>query len=424
MKFKISESQLREAIKAVLTEHYHGVLYHYTTLQGLYGMISENRLKAEYSDGENGRRDRRRDDKRAELDSVYKRERVLDESGIEMPYICFTRDKNFNIKKSLGAFCRLTFDADTLMKIRGAKLVPYNYFGNKFNSSNRYEAEERLYCSEGIYPLDKFVNGIEIIITPNADEGSLKMVETILSKSNEAVGFTGKIDVINKMPSKSVEPEGPQVTEPVDNNGMQQGVNATPSYNAPNYDTPDYGTPSYDKPQYKTVSESQLRRAISEAIEGMINEFDPDEDYHDDENEYEEQDSVMLTSEDYAYAFQQVYGKQPNNIEDIIEEYGLPVDGIPIIRHGYGCYTGTNYWTGPEYDESYYGWELSDEGYEMLEGFTPQVKAVIVAALRYHLKDDTEYDSSALDRMIKESFLNESRIDDIISETIQNFING
>jgi hypothetical protein len=423
MKFKISESQIREAIKAVLTEHYHGVLYHYTTLQGLYGMICENRLKAEYSDGEDGRRDRRRRDNReAELDNVYNQSRVLDESGAEMPYICFTRDKSFNIRQSFGAFCRLTFDADALMKIRGAKLVPYNYFGNKFNSSNRYEAEERLYCSEGIYPLDKFVEGIEIVITSKADEGSLKMVERILSKSNESDGFSGKINVINKMTPKSTEPVEPQVVGPdsVEYDNTQQGFgNVAPSYSTPNYDKPDYGTPDYDKPQYKTVSESQLREAIRAAInEHNIFPHDADDD------EYDEQDNIELTLDDYAYAFQQVYGRQPNDIEEIIEEYDLPIDGIGIIRHGYGRYTGTSYWAGPEYDENYYGWELSDEGYEILNGFTPQVKALIVAALRHHMEDDTEYNSSALDRVVKESFLNEFRIDEIISEAIQKIING
>lgn len=63
--------------------------------------------------------------------------------------------------------CRFVFDAEKLMQIRNAKLYPVNWCKKpKFNKSS--EAEERLW-GVNVYPLDKYVERIDIIVSDIGD---------------------------------------------------------------------------------------------------------------------------------------------------------------------------------------------------------------------------------------------------------------
>ena len=144
--------------KLQLSEAYNGPLYHYTNLASLYSIIKSNKM-----DG-TGPHDVRDD------------EVALQRKGAKQrPFICFTRDKRFNIKKGADeVICLLTFNAEKLLTIRNARLYPINYFsGNneyfKSKSPLRYraESEERLFV-DCIAPFDKFVERIDIF-TNNID---------------------------------------------------------------------------------------------------------------------------------------------------------------------------------------------------------------------------------------------------------------
>lgn len=132
---------ISESIKSMLVEHYHGSLYHFTTLPLLYSILSDNNLISEKTD-----------DYQASRSGVY----------YNSPFLCFTRDKNYNIRSDYGISCRLEFDADELMTLRNAKLYPVNW-GNKIKMGNSSEFEERLY-NVNIFPLDKYVKKIDIFI--------------------------------------------------------------------------------------------------------------------------------------------------------------------------------------------------------------------------------------------------------------------
>ncbi len=144
--------------KLQLSEAYNGPLYHYTNLASLYSIIKSNKMIGAYPD------------------SVRNDELTLQRKGAKQrPFICFTRDKHFNIKKDLDeVICLLTFNAEKLLTIRNARLYPINYFsGNNeyFKPKNplryRAESEERLFV-DCIAPFDKFVERIDIF-TNNID---------------------------------------------------------------------------------------------------------------------------------------------------------------------------------------------------------------------------------------------------------------
>lgn len=144
--------------KSQLNEAYNGPLYHYTNLASLYSIIKSNKMIG------------------AEPYSARRDELEIQRKGAKQrPFICFTRDKQFNIKKGLDeVVCVLTFNAEKLLTIRNARLYPVNFFsGNNelFKSNNplryRAESEERLFV-DCIAPFDKFVERIDIF-TNNID---------------------------------------------------------------------------------------------------------------------------------------------------------------------------------------------------------------------------------------------------------------
>ena len=135
----------------ILNEHYHGPLYHYTVLPHLYNILENNIVYCNLSDNV----------------QPYRRGTVDNETGDYYPFICLTRNKDYNIRLGYGVQCRLTFDSDKLMRLRYAKLYPINW-SNIPKIDNISEFEERLYNTD-IYPLDKYVERIDIFID-NLDE--------------------------------------------------------------------------------------------------------------------------------------------------------------------------------------------------------------------------------------------------------------
>ena len=166
---KLTESDVRKivnkCIRRIINESYRGTLYHFTTLPSLYWILQQNNLIGDYSDEfcdyRKGTYDR-------EYDEPYK-------------FICFTRDKNYNIRKS-GVVCRLAFDSEKLMQLRNARLYPVNW-SRKPKINNANEAEERLW-DVNIYPLDKYLERIDIIINDlsNFDDGCNDYVDELYDR--------------------------------------------------------------------------------------------------------------------------------------------------------------------------------------------------------------------------------------------------
>ena len=142
----VYESKRRTHI--ALNENYHGEIYHFTTLPMLYCIVKDNSLIPGIPDQEKFIR--------------FPRKGTRDVYGGINPYLCFTRDKNYNIREGACVYCKLTFDADRLMNLRRARLYPVNWLRqNKIN--NPSEFEERLYNTD-VYPFDKYVERIDIYV--------------------------------------------------------------------------------------------------------------------------------------------------------------------------------------------------------------------------------------------------------------------
>ena len=153
------EHKIKSTVKSVLKEYvnrtnitlnenYHGEIYHFTTLPMLYCIVRDNSLIPDRSDQEQF--------------INYPRKGTRDEYDEVNPFLCFTRNKNYNIRDGACVYCKLTFDADKLMNLRNARLYPVNWSG-KTKMNNPSEFEERLYNTD-IYPFDKYVERIDIFV--------------------------------------------------------------------------------------------------------------------------------------------------------------------------------------------------------------------------------------------------------------------
>jgi len=134
--------------RITMNENYHGEIYHFTTLPMLYCIVKDNSLIPGIPDQEKFIR--------------FPRKGTRNAHGGINPYLCFTRDKNYNIRDGACVYCKLTFDADRLMNLRRARLYPVNWLRqNKI--SNPSEFEERLYNTD-VYPFDKYIERIDIYV--------------------------------------------------------------------------------------------------------------------------------------------------------------------------------------------------------------------------------------------------------------------
>lgn len=154
MKIKLKENELKhiieESVKRLLKEYYRGPIYHATNIYGLYYMSLTNTLEPSG------------DDREGEGDG-YNEKRHINYDD----FICFTRDKNFNIAQDREQVSSiLTFNTEKLMKLRNGRLYPVNWANCKNNTNGYNEAEERFYIDK-IYPLSEYVEKIEIIINEN-----------------------------------------------------------------------------------------------------------------------------------------------------------------------------------------------------------------------------------------------------------------
>ena len=158
----IRKSNKRQ-LKPSINESYNGPLYHFTNLANLYSIVKGDKMLPSYGTDNQGSNTH---------DGVN-----INRKKANRKFICFTRDKNYNIKQDLGeVICKLTFNADELVNIRNARLYPVNwpYYSNKniaskYNFSiGREEAEERLFV-DILEPFSKYVKRIDIY-TENIDD--------------------------------------------------------------------------------------------------------------------------------------------------------------------------------------------------------------------------------------------------------------
>lgn len=191
----------------MINENYHGEIYHFTSLVQASWIIDDNGLFPNISSCEGINAPYRNDNRKYAND--------------DMPYISFTRDKNYHIQGDSGTVVCFVFDGDAIQNLRNARLYPYAY-----DTRGRHESEERLF-GVAIRPLHKFVKRIEIKVSnalnswmsdrdfddewdiqdemeakyPNLNEKEIsdKITEFLLKKISENKLFKDKVVIRNNI---------------------------------------------------------------------------------------------------------------------------------------------------------------------------------------------------------------------------------
>ena len=165
-RIKLTENDLNrivtESVKQILKETYKGDLYHFTNLEGIYGILEDDCLSVV-------------------IDADEEKEVVcLSRTG--NPYLGYTPNTNYNL------IFRITLDTEKMSSsIRGMKIKPWasnnprTYkIGNEFSSASDYE--ERAYKS--ITPLHEYCKSIDVFPlhkNDRFDDRQIKILKNLLS---------------------------------------------------------------------------------------------------------------------------------------------------------------------------------------------------------------------------------------------------
>lgn len=139
---------IKESINRILTETYNSDLYHFTNLEGIYGILKSNCISIVVCG----------DDEYDDNDEVV----CLSRTG--NPYIGYTPNTKYDL------IFRITLDTNKMSSsIRGMKIKPWSmnnprttisYWNGVKRFSSVSDYEERAY--ESIYPLDKYCKKIDV----------------------------------------------------------------------------------------------------------------------------------------------------------------------------------------------------------------------------------------------------------------------
>ena len=166
---RLTESDLhrivKESVKKVLTETYNSDLYHFTNLEGLYGILRTNCVSLMLTG----------DDEYDDNDEAV----CLSRTG--NPYIGYCPDTEY------GLIFRITLDTNKMSSsIRGMKIKPWsmnnprtsvNHWQGKKRFSSVSDYEERAY--ENIDPLDKYCKKIDVFPVISGEEFDEEQIEIL-----------------------------------------------------------------------------------------------------------------------------------------------------------------------------------------------------------------------------------------------------
>ena len=92
--------------------------------------------------------------------------------------------------------------------------------------------------------------------------------------------------------------------------------------------------------------------------------------------------TIELSDDAYAYAFENVYGRQPANLSDILEEYNLPFEIDVRVSLNIKSSPGDYYTPGSE-DVSIDEWDIDDDSFD---DFSGELRSIIRKAAEYALE--------------------------------------
>lgn len=154
----------------------------------------------------------------------------------------------------------------------------------------------------------------------------------------------------------------------------------------------------------KLIKKSAVNEGVDEKpIYRRLPGGDVDYDGDDGEGAPEEgSKAVELTDDAYAFAFEQIYGRVPGDLSDVIEEYELPFDVTIKFSLTIKKYNG-DYDNPPYSDTTLEDWEIDEND---IKGYKPELQDIIQKAV--------EYEVEGLDTNDLAGYINESKRNNVI----------
>ena len=171
----------------------------------------------------------------------------------------------------------------------------------------------------------------------------------------------------------------------------------------------------------------QMKKRRNTKLDEDVDERDIIRRYEDGYEDYDGDDGVdshsgsytlELSEDAYSYAFEQIYGKVPGNISDLLEEYELPEE-VDIkfwldIDEDPG-----DYWTPPYSNAEISDWEIDDD---YLDRLSPEMRKIAEKAAEYAMESISGNDLTGYIKESKTVRLTMEGLHNLISESVKTII--
>jgi hypothetical protein len=171
----------------------------------------------------------------------------------------------------------------------------------------------------------------------------------------------------------------------------------------------------------------QMKKRRNTKLDEDVDERDIIRRYEDGYEDYDGDDGVdshsgsytlELSEDAYSYAFEQIYGRVPGNIPDLLEEYELPEE-VDIkfwldIDEDPG-----DYWTPPYSNAEISDWEIDDD---YLDRLSPEIRKIVEKAAEYAMESISGNDLTGYIKESKTVRLTMEGLHNLISESVKTII--
>ena len=171
----------------------------------------------------------------------------------------------------------------------------------------------------------------------------------------------------------------------------------------------------------------QMKKRRNTKLDEDVDERDIIRRYEDGYEDYDGDDGVdshsgsytlELSEDAYSYAFEQIYGKVPGNISDLLEEYELPEEVDVKFWLDIDEDPG-DYWTPPYSNAEISDWEIDDD---YLDRLSPEMYKIVEKAAEYAMESISGNDLTGYIKESKTVRLTMEGLHNLISESVKTII--
>ena len=128
--------------------------------------------------------------------------------------------------------------------------------------------------------------------------------------------------------------------------------------------------------------------------------------------------SLGLDDNAYSYAFEQIYGKVPGNLSDLLEEYELPEEVEISFSLDIDEDPG-DYWTPPYSEATISDWGINDDYFDKL---SPEMAKIVEKAVEYAMESVDGNDLAGYLNESKTVRLSMSGLHKLIAESVRKIV--